>query len=140
MHAVNVLGLLYCTHAALPQMREGGGGHIVNLSSTAGRSATAGSAVYNLTKFGVTGFSEALRQEALHANIRVTCIEPGFVATELQAHNRDPVIRRAIEREREETPKVLEAEDIAETILYALCRPEHVAVNEILVRPTGQRR
>ena len=102
--------------------------------------ANLGSAVYNLTKFGVTGFSEALRQEALHANIRVTCIEPGFVATELQAHNRDPVIRRAIEREREETPKVLEAEDIAETILYALCRPEHVAVNEILVRPTGQRR
>jgi clavulanate-9-aldehyde reducatase len=140
MIAVNVLGLLYCTHAALPLMRQGGGGHIVNLSSVAGRSASAGSAVYNLTKFGVTGFSEALRQEALHANVRVTCVEPGFVATELQGHNRDPVVLRAIERDREEIPRVLEAEDIADTIAYALRQPEHVALNEILVRPTGQRR
>ena len=78
---VNVLGLLYCTHAALPLMQEGGGGHIVNLSSVAGRTAALGSGVYNFTKCGVTGFSEALRQEALHAGIRVTVIEPGFVAT-----------------------------------------------------------
>jgi NADP-dependent 3-hydroxy acid dehydrogenase YdfG len=140
MIAVNVLGLLYCTQAALPLMRQGGGGHIVNLSSVAGRSASAGSAVYNLTKFGVTGFSEALRQEALHANVRVTCVEPGFVATELQGHNRDPVVLRAIERDREEIPRVLEAEDVAGTIAYALRQPEHVALNEILVRPTGQRR
>jgi clavulanate-9-aldehyde reducatase len=137
---VNVLGLLYCTHAALPLMREGGGGDVVNLSSVAGRSAAAGAAVYNLTKFGVSGFSEALRQEALHANIRVTCVEPGFVETELQGHNVNPVIRHATERTRERIGKVLEAEDVANAIVYALSRPAHVCLNEILVRPTGQER
>ena len=74
---VNLLGLLYCTHAALPIMREQGGGHIVNVSSVAGRQANLGSAVYNLTKWGVNGFSEGLRQEALHSNVRVTVVEPG---------------------------------------------------------------
>src|SRR5947209_8717075 len=76
---VNVMGLLYCTHAALPIMREHGGGHIVNVSSVAGRVAALGAGVYNFTKFGVVGFSESLRQEALHSGIRVTVVEPGFV-------------------------------------------------------------
>src|ERR687894_239005 len=84
---VNCLGLLYCTHAALPVMGEQGGGHIVNVAAVAGRPAPLGSAVYNMTKFGVVGFTEGLRQEALHAGIRVTVIEPGFVETELQGHN-----------------------------------------------------
>jgi clavulanate-9-aldehyde reducatase len=137
---VNVLGLLYCTHAALPLMREGGGGHIVNVSSVAGRHATFGSAVYNLTKFGVTGFSEALRQEALNSNIRVTVVEPGFVATELQGHNEDPAVREALEKFRSDVGTVLEAEDIARGILYAVSQPEHVNVNEVMIRPTGQRR
>jgi clavulanate-9-aldehyde reducatase len=137
---VNVLGLLYCTHAALPLMRERGGGHIVNVSSVAGRHATFGSAVYNLTKFGVTGFSEALRQEALGSNIRVTVIEPGFVATELQAHNEIPAVREAIEKFRSDIGTVLEAEDIARGILYTVAQPEHVNVNEVMIRPTGQRR
>jgi NADP-dependent 3-hydroxy acid dehydrogenase YdfG len=137
---VNLLGLLYCTHAALPLMRAGGGGHVVNVSSTAGRTANAGSAVYNLTKFGVTAFSEALRQEALDANVRVTCVEPGFVATELQAHNENPVVVRAIERMRDEIAKVLDPEDIAAAIVFALAQPEHVGINEMLVRPTRQRR
>src|SRR5215210_735083 len=78
---VNLLGLLYCTQAALPLMREAGSGHIVNLSSVAGRSANAGSAVYNLTKFGVGAFSDALRQEVSQLGIRTTIIEPGFVDT-----------------------------------------------------------
>jgi NADP-dependent 3-hydroxy acid dehydrogenase YdfG len=138
---VNLLGLLYCTHPALPIMGEGGGGHIVNLSSVAGRNATLGSAVYNMTKWGVTGFSEALRQEALHANIRVTCIEPGFVATELQGHNENPMVVEALEKMLEELGEdVLEADDIADAIVYALSRPPHVAINEVLVRPTKQRR
>jgi NADP-dependent 3-hydroxy acid dehydrogenase YdfG len=137
---VNVLGLLYCTHAALPLMREGGGGHIVNVSSVAGRHATFGSAVYNLTKFGVTGFSEALRQEALNSNIRVTVVEPGFVATELQGHNEHPAVREALEKFRSDIGTVLEAEDIARGILYAVTQPEHVNVNEVMIRPTGQRR
>ena len=83
MIEVNLLGLLYCTHAALPIMGAQGSGHIVNVSSVAGRFANFGSAVYNLTKFGVNAFSEALRQEVAAANVKVTVIEPGFVATEL---------------------------------------------------------
>ena len=137
---VNVLGLLYCTHAALPIMREAGGGHIVNLSSVAGRSANAGSAVYNLTKFGVGAFSEALRQEALHSNVRVTIVEPGFVETELQAQNEIPAVLEAIEQMREQIGKPLTAEDIARSIVYAVSEPEHVSINEVLIRPTQQRR
>jgi NADP-dependent 3-hydroxy acid dehydrogenase YdfG len=137
---VNLLGLLYCTHAALPLMREGGGGHIVNVSSVAGRSANAGSAVYNLTKFGVTAFSEALRQEALHSKIRVTCVEPGFVDTELQGHNTNPVVVEAIEKMRETVSEVLSADDVARAIVYAVGQPAHVGINEILIRPTGQQR
>ena len=140
MVAVNVMGLLYCTHAALPLMREGGGGHIVNVSSTAGRNAAAGAAVYNFTKFGVTGFSEALRQEALHSNIRVTCVEPGFVQTELQEQNTNPVVLQGVEKMREQIGDVLQAGDIADAIHYALSRPEHVSINEVLVRPSKQAR
>ena len=84
---VNLLGLLYCTHAALPIMREQGSGDIVNISSVAGRFARAGSAVYNLTKFGVNAYSEGLRQEVTQAGIRIIVVEPGFVDTELQGHN-----------------------------------------------------
>jgi len=137
---VNVLGLLYCTHAALPLMRESGGGHIVNVSSVAGRTANAGSAVYNFTKFGVGGFSEGLRQEALHSGIRVTIIEPGFVDTELQGHNENPAVNQAIDKMKEQIGKVLTADDIARGVLYAVSQPAHVSVNEVLIRPTGQQR
>ena len=137
---VNCLGLLYCTHAALPIMREEGAGHIVNLSSVAGRIAALGSAVYNLTKWGVTGFSEGLRQEALHANIRVTVIEPGYVETELQGHNEgNPIVMEAMEKTRQQIDP-LQASDIADAITYALTRPQHVAINEVLIRPTKQSR
>jgi NADP-dependent 3-hydroxy acid dehydrogenase YdfG len=136
---VNVLGLLYCTHAALPIMREAGSGHIVNISSTAGRIASAGAAVYNLTKFGVGAFSEALRQEVTAAGIRTTIIEPGFVDTELQSHN-EPAVLETIEKARQSMPDVLHAEDIANGILYAVTQPQRVDVNEVLIRPTGQRR
>ena len=137
---VNLLGLLYCTHAALPVISEGGGGDIVNVSSVAGRTAAAGSAVYNLTKFGVTAFSEALRQEALHANVRVSCVEPGFVETELQGHNEHPAVLEAIEKSRARIGDVLQPADIADAIAYAVGRPPHVSINEILIRPTGQAR
>jgi NADP-dependent 3-hydroxy acid dehydrogenase YdfG len=140
MVEVNLLGLLYCTQAAMPLMREGGGGHIVNLSSVAGRQASMGSAVYNLTKWGVNGFSEALRQEGLHSGIRVTVVEPGFVETELQGQNTNPAVVEAIERMREQIGELLEAEDIAAAIVYAVSQPQRVNVNEILVRPLGQRR
>ena len=140
MIEVNLLGLLYCTHAALPLIAATGGGDIVNVSSVAGLRADAGAAVYNMTKFGVHGFSEALRQEALHAGIRVTTVAPGFVETELQGHNTDPVVRRAIERNREEIGEALTPGDIAEAIVHAVTRPAHVCVNEVVVRPTGQSR
>ena len=137
---VNLLGLLYCTHAALPIMGAQGSGHIVNVSSVAGRFANFGSAVYNLTKFGVNAFSEALRQEVTPANVIVTVIEPGFVATELQGHNTHPLVLDAMEQMRKDIGEPLEASDIAEAILYAVGGPARVAVNEVLVRPAGQRR
>jgi NADP-dependent 3-hydroxy acid dehydrogenase YdfG len=140
MIEVNLLGLLYCTHAALPVMGEAGSGHIVNVSSVAGRTAVMGSAVYNMTKWGVVGFSEALRQEVLNANVRVTCIEPGYVETELQSHNRNPVVVETLEKMRERIGDVLKAEDIADAILFAVTRPEHMSVNEVLVRPLKQAR
>jgi NADP-dependent 3-hydroxy acid dehydrogenase YdfG len=140
MIEVNLLGLLYCTHAALPLLAKGGGGDIVNISSVAGRRADAGGAVYNMTKFGVHAFSEALRQEALHQGIRVTIVAPGFVDTELQGHNASPVVRRSLERAREQIGEVLHPADIAEAIVHAVTRPPHMCVNEVLVRPTGQSR
>jgi NADP-dependent 3-hydroxy acid dehydrogenase YdfG len=139
MVEVNLLGLFYCTHAALPIMREQHSGHVVNVSSVAGRTASLGVGVYNATKWGVVGFSESLRQEALHLNVRVTVVEPGFVATELQDHSTDPMARAAIEDMRQKTTP-LEAEDIADAIFWAVTRPPRVNVNEILVRPTEQSR
>jgi NADP-dependent 3-hydroxy acid dehydrogenase YdfG len=133
---VNVFGVIYCTHAALPVMKEQGSGHIVTVSSVAGRFARPGSGVYNLTKFGVGAFSEALRQEVALEGIRVTLIEPGFVATELQSHNR-PEIQEAI-RNIVNNEDPLRAEDIADGILYAIGSPPNVAVNEVLIRPAGQ--
>jgi NADP-dependent 3-hydroxy acid dehydrogenase YdfG len=140
MIGVNLLGLLYCTHAALPLIAGSGGGDVVNVSSVAGRRADAGAAVYNMTKFGVHAFSEALRQEALHVGIRVTTVAPGFVETELQGHNTNPLVRRTMERSREQIGEVLKAEDIAREILHAVTLPPHVCVNEVVVRPTNQAR
>ena len=135
IHA-NVFGVLYCTHAALPLMGEQGSGHIVNVSSVAGRVARQGSGVYNLTKFGVGAFSESLRQEAVPLGVRVTLIEPGAVATELPGHNRPEVLEQMAKRFEGVTPLV--AEDIANAILYAICQPPNVSINEVLVRPSGQ--
>jgi clavulanate-9-aldehyde reducatase len=140
MIEVNGLGLLYCTHAALPIMGAAGSGHIVNVASVAGRQATMGGGVYNFTKFGVVGFSEALRQECSHANVRVTVIEPGFTETELPGHNTNPIVLERMEKMRESYGELLEAEDIADAIVWATTRPNRVNVNEILIRPTGQTR
>jgi clavulanate-9-aldehyde reducatase len=139
MVEVNLLGLLYCTAAALPIMRAQGSGDIVNVSSVAGRFARAGSAVYNLTKFGVNAFSEGLRQEVTEGGIRVIVIEPGFVDTELRGHNTGEVLE-TLEGMREHIGEVLRAQDIAHGILYAISQPPHVSVNEVLIRPTRQTR
>ncbi|NDJ17296.1 SDR family NAD(P)-dependent oxidoreductase [Myxacorys almedinensis] len=133
----NVLGLMYATHAALPIMKAQGEGHIVNISSVAGRIAQAGSGVYNATKWGVNGFSEALRQEVHKDKIRVTMIEPGAVVTELTDHITDASAKERVTSWVESiTP--LESEDIAAAILYAVTQPSRVNVNEILIRPTDQ--
>lgn len=133
------MGVLYPTHAVLPILKSQGGGHIVNLSSVAGRTAWAGVGVYNLTKWGVNAFSEALRQEVYQHNIRVTVIEPGMVATEINHHITD-LIAKQISQERLKAMTPLQSEDIAAAIVYAVTQPPHVNVNEILIRPTGQER
>ena len=135
IHA-NVFGVLYCTHAALPVMRSQGSGHVINVSSVAGRFARAGSGVYNLTKFGIGAFSEALRQEVVPLGVRVTVIEPGAVATELAGHNRPEVLEQMAKRFA--GVELLQSEDIARAVLYAIAQPANVSINEVLVRPSGQ--
>jgi NADP-dependent 3-hydroxy acid dehydrogenase YdfG len=139
---LNVKGLLYVAKAALPHLlRFADEGprmvtDLVNISSVAGRRARAGSAVYNATKFGVGAFSEGLRQEVGERHLRVSLVEPGAVATELVGHNRPEVL--AALKGRFGDIERLEAADIADTISYIVTRPRHMAINEILVRPTEQ--
>jgi NADP-dependent 3-hydroxy acid dehydrogenase YdfG len=139
---VNVAGLLYCTHAAVPHLLRAAEDEprrvadVVNISSVAGRVARAGSGVYNLTKHGVGAFSESLRQEVTRRHVRVSLVEPGAVATELTSHNR-PEIQDQI-RERFGQVERLEADDIADAILYIVTRPRRVAINEVLIRPSEQ--
>ena len=139
---LNLKGLIHTTHAALPHLlwaaedADRGCADVVNISSVAGRVARSGSGVYNLTKHGVGAFSESFRQEFAGRRVRSTLIEPGAVATELTDHLRDEVRDRV--RERFADIQILEAGDIADAIAYAVTRPAHVCVNEILIRPTGQ--
>lgn len=136
---LNVLGLMYATHKVLPLMKTQGAGHIVNISSVAGRVANAGSGVYNASKWAVGAFSEALRKEVYHFNIRVTIIEPGLVATELPQHITDSAAKEQAKNFYGSVKNLL-SEDIANAIVYAVTQPEHVNVNEILIRPTEQER
>jgi NADP-dependent 3-hydroxy acid dehydrogenase YdfG len=144
MLSVNVAGLLYCSHAALPHLLRAADeaprrvADIVNISSVAGRVARVGSGVYNLTKHGVGAFSESLRQEVTQRHVRVSLVEPGAVDTELPSHNREE-IREQISKTFGDVER-LQAEDIADGIAYIVTRPRHVAVNELLIRPTEQQR
>ena len=144
MLQVNVAGLLYYAHAALPHLLEAAQqgprnvADMVNISSVAGRVARLGSGVYNLTKHGVGAFSESLRQEVTGRHVRVSLVEPGAVSTELSSHNR-PEIREVIAQTFADTER-LEASDIADAIAYIVTRPRRVAVNEVLIRPTEQTR
>jgi NADP-dependent 3-hydroxy acid dehydrogenase YdfG len=139
---LNLKGLINTTHAALPHLlaaaadSERGCADVVNISSVAGRVARAGSGVYNLTKHGVGAFSESFRQEFASRKIRSTIIEPGAVDTELSDHIREGVREQV--RERFADIQMLEAADIADAIVYAVTRPWHVSLNEILIRPTEQ--
>lgn len=141
---LNVLGLLYVAHAALPHLLSAAAreprrvADLVNISSVAGRAARAGSGVYNLTKFGVGAFSESLRQEVTRRHVRVSLVEPGAVITELTEHLR-PEIKEQTKAIFADTER-LESEDIADAITYIVTRPRRVAINEVLVRPTEQER
>jgi NADP-dependent 3-hydroxy acid dehydrogenase YdfG len=142
MVELNVLGLLYCAHAATPHLlraAESGPREVadmVNVSSVAGRAARNGNAVYSLTKHGVGAFSESLRQELARRYVRVSLVEPGATATELASHNRPEVLQSI----RGQFGQRMEATDISDAITYIVTRPRHVAVNEILIRPTEQER
>ena len=136
---VNIKGLLYCTSAVIPYMIDTKSGHIVNISSVAGRIVFAGGSVYCATKHAVTALSEGLRKElSPEYNIRVTCIEPGAVATELLKTITDESMSKFIEASK--NMERLQSEDIANAILYTIQAPAHVNVNEILLRPTIQER
>jgi NADP-dependent 3-hydroxy acid dehydrogenase YdfG len=142
MVQLNVLGLLYCAHAALPHLlRAAADGprqvaDMVNISSVAGRVARNGNGVYSLTKHGIGAFSESLRQEVTKRYVRVSLVEPGATDTELASHNR-PEVREVI---RSQFGQRMEPEDIADAITYIVTRPRHVAINEVLIRPTEQER
>ena len=136
---VNIRGVFYCTAAVIPTMMNKNSGHIVNISSMAGRVVYPSGSVYCATKHAVTAFSEGLRQEfSQRSNIRVTCIEPGVVATELMEAITDKALEKYVERTRQ--MEALQAEDIANAIMFAVEAPRHVNVNEILIRPTTQER
>ena len=134
---VNLKGVIYCTSAVIPHMLKKDSGHIINMSSVAGRVVFAGGTVYCATKHAITAFSEGLRIEfSPRSKIRVTCIEPGAVSTELLETITDESMTRFIEGSKK--MESLQARDIADSILYALQAPSHVNVNEILIRPTQQ--
>jgi NADP-dependent 3-hydroxy acid dehydrogenase YdfG len=142
MVEVNLLGLLYVSKAALPHLLSAAESEprrvadLVNVSSVAGRVARLGSGVYNATKHGVGAFSESLRQEVTGRHVRVSLIEPGAVATELVSHNRPEVQEQLKDRFGE--IERLAAEDIADAISYVVGRDRHIAINEVLIRPTEQ--
>jgi len=136
---VNIKGVLYCTGAVVTHMLEKKSGHIINISSVAGRIVFPAGSVYCATKHAITAFSEGLRQElSVRKNIRVTCIEPGVVATELTNTITDESLQTFVESAKK--MEALQAEDIANAIVYAVESPNHVNVNEILIRPTTQDR
>jgi NADP-dependent 3-hydroxy acid dehydrogenase YdfG len=144
MISVNQNGLLFMTKAALPHLLTAaddelrGVADIVNISSIAGRQAWANFAAYNMTKFGVNGFTEALRQEVTQKHVRVGVLEPGAVDTELVSHNNDTVREDLAASDAENIPEKLQPEDIAESIAFMVTRPRRSAIAELWAMPTSQ--
>ncbi|MGX1480604.1 UNVERIFIED_CONTAM: NADP-dependent 3-hydroxy acid dehydrogenase YdfG [Streptomyces canus] len=143
MIAVNVKGLLYTTRAALPHLLKAAGdgtrrvADIVNISSVAGRVAMNGLGVYNLTKFGVNGFTESLRQEVTQRHVRVGVLEPGGVYTELASHNK-PEIQDTMITPLLGVVEFLAPEDIADGVTYMVTRPRHASISGLWIMPTEQ--
>src|SRR5947209_404715 len=144
MIAINQTGLLYVTHAALPHLLAAaenelrGVADIVNISSIAGSQAWANFGVYNMTKFGVNGFTEALRQEVTKKHVRVGVLEPGAVATELVSQNNEQVQADLAAADAERIPEPLESEDIADSVAFMVTRPRHSSIAELWAMPTSQ--
>jgi NADP-dependent 3-hydroxy acid dehydrogenase YdfG len=142
MLALNVQGLLYVTHAALPHLVRAAAdsprqvADLVNISSTAGRVARPGAGVYSLSKFGLAAFAESLRQELIAQRVRVSVVEPGTVDTELVSHLREDIQRAA--RNQVDAIEALRPEDIADVVSFIVTRDRRVALNEILVRAGEQ--
>jgi NADP-dependent 3-hydroxy acid dehydrogenase YdfG len=142
MVALNVQGLLYVAHAAIPHLLRAAESEprrvadLVNVSSVAGRRVGAGGGIYQLTKHAVGVFSEALRQEITSRYVRSSLVEPGATESELVTHVRKEVLDQLPAN----VGQRLKPEDIADAIVYIVTRPRHVAINEILVRPTEQER
>ena len=132
---VNIMGVLYCTHSALPLLRAQGGGDVVIVSSVGGRVVGRFSGVYSLTKFGVNAFAEALRVESVGANIRVIVIEPGRVESELRTHTREEVLAEL--GGGFSNVVAMAAEEVGEVIVHALGQPRNVTLSEILMRPAN---
>ncbi|HEY0180523.1 MAG TPA: SDR family NAD(P)-dependent oxidoreductase [Dokdonella sp.] len=139
MIELNLLSLIASTQAAVRGMRARRDGHVVNIASTAGRVASVNGAAYSATKFGVVAFTEALRKEVYQDRVRVSVVEPGLVATELREHIGDPAVKDMINAWADSL-RQLQPDDIADAIVFCVTRPPHVAVNEILIRPTDQER
>src|SRR3954449_12850634 len=137
MIAVNQTGLLYVTHAALPHLLAAAEDElrsvadIVNISSIAGRQAWANFGVYAMTKCGVNGFTEALRQEITKKYVRVGVLEPGAVATELVSHNSEAVRNALLASDAERIPERLQPEDIADSIAFMVTRPRRSSISEL---------
>jgi NADP-dependent 3-hydroxy acid dehydrogenase YdfG len=140
MVALNLQGLLYVAHAAIPHLLRAAESEprrvadLVNVSSVAGRRVGAGGGIYQMTKHGVGVFSEALRQEITGRYVRSSLIEPGATESELVTHVREEIRAQLGSN----VGPILKAEDIADAILYIVTRPRHMAINEVLVRPTEQ--
>ncbi len=132
----NVLGLMFMTRAALPHLLRRRGS-VVQMSSAAGRVTRPSTAVYNASKFAVGAFSDVLRQEVADRGVRVIVVEPGAVDTPLREQITDAGARATLERRLEQL-RPLDAADVARTVVFALTQPDHVALNEILIRPTQQ--
>ncbi|WP_408895032.1 SDR family oxidoreductase [Paenibacillus taichungensis] len=134
---VNIKGVLYGIGAVLPSMRARKEGHIINISSVAGHSVGAGSAVYAATKFAVRAISEGLRKEEYANNIRTTIVSPGMVTTELTESITDENFKPVVEKMYE---GAIDADSIARSIAFAIEQPSDVAINEMIIRPTSQER
>ncbi len=139
---INLKGLLYVSHAALPYLLKAAEdsprkvSDVINISSVAGRRARMGAGVYNATKFGVVAFTESLRQEVTGRHVRISVVEPGVVATELTDHMKPEIREQNMKPFAGITP--LEPDDIADIITFVVTRPWRSAINEVLVRPTEQ--